>query len=279
MANTRAKKSPMIFISYRREDTGGDAGRLNDTLTELLGPGRTFWDLETIAPGKDFKQELKRVLRVSDILLALIGSQWETIADADGRPRLSNKDDLLRMELFAGLKHKTVRVVPILVNRETMPKASNVPSDLRSILKHNKFTIRRDRWHDDVKDLVRRLGLSGKQADEGVADGDGRRQARLVSATVEWKKDSVPNTVPRRWVVYVYNASDAPITVDEVQVRTSRSELLIDFGTVQPKDTSDYELDETKFDPSGDRPEVSMRFLDADGQKWIWRRGKVKRIG
>ena len=68
----------MIFISYRREDTGGDAGRLNDTLTQVLGRGRTFWDLEKIAPGKDFRNELKRVLGASDVLFALIGRRWET---------------------------------------------------------------------------------------------------------------------------------------------------------------------------------------------------------
>jgi hypothetical protein len=72
MAKRSVKNFPMVFISYRREDTGGDAGRLSDTLTQLLGPDRTFWDLEKIAPGKDFANELKRVLAASDVLLVLI---------------------------------------------------------------------------------------------------------------------------------------------------------------------------------------------------------------
>jgi len=269
----------MIFISYRREDTGGDAGRLNDTLTQFLGPGRIFWDLEKIAPGKDFRNELKRVLGASDILLALIGPRWETITDANGRSRLGNKDDLVRMELLAGLRLKTVRVVPILLNRESLPKATDLPSVLRPLLKRNEFTIRRDRWHQDIEELLKRLGISGQQTTVGVVDGRSNQQARLVSASVEWKRSSIPDVTPRRWVVYIDNASDAPITVEEVIVTSPPdSKLVIDWGTAQPKLVSDYELDEADFDPSGDRPEVSMQFLDADGQKWRWRKGIARPI-
>jgi hypothetical protein len=273
------KKLPMIFISYRREDTGGDAGRLNDTLTQVLGPGRIFWDLEKIAPGKEFRNELKRVLSASNVLFALIGPRWETITDANGRPRLFNKDDLVRMELLAGLRHKSLRVVPILLNRETLPKASDLPSVLRSVIKRNEFTIRRDRWHQDVEELLKRLRISGLQTPAGVTDGPRSRQARSVSTSVEWKRSNTPDSTPRRWVVYVDNPSDAPITVEEVIVKSRETEVAIDWGTVQPKAASDYELDEADFDPSGDRPEVSMRFLDADGQKWRWRKGMAKPIG
>lgn len=276
MPKQAPRSSPMIFISYRREDTGGDAGRLSDTLTQVLGPGRIFWDLEKIAPGKDFRNELKKILGASDILLALIGPRWETIADADGRPRLAHKNDFVRMELLAGLRHERVRVVPILLNRETVPEASRLPSVLRPLIKRNEFTIRRDRWRQDVEELLKRLGISGQTA--GVADRANNQQVRLVSVSVEWKRSSVPDTAPRRWVVYVDNASDAPITVEQVAVKSSASALVIDWGTVQPKVASDYELDEADFDPSGERPEVSMRFLDANGQRWKWRKGIARPV-
>jgi len=57
---------------------------------------------------------LKRVLGASGVLLALIGPRWETITDAKGRPRLCDKDDMVRMELFAGLRHKAVRVATLV---------------------------------------------------------------------------------------------------------------------------------------------------------------------
>ena len=271
------KKLPTIFISYRREDTGGDAGRLNDMLTQVLGPERIFWDLEKIAPGKDFRNELKRVLSECSVLFALIGPKWETITDANGRPRLFNKGDLVRMELLAGLRRRSLRVVPVLLNRETVPKASDVPSVLRSVIKRNEFTIRRDRWRQDVEELLKRLGISGRQTTADVT-GPRSRQARSVSTSVEWKRSNTPDSTARRWVVYVDNASDAPITVEEVIVKSRETEVSIDWGTGQPKAGSDYELDEADFDPSDDRPEVSMRFLDADGQRWRWRKGVAKPI-
>jgi hypothetical protein len=104
MANRSIKNSPMVFISYRRDDTGGDAGRLNNTLGQLLGPDRTFFDFDQIAPGMDFEVELKRALSASEVLLALIGPKWETVTDPSGKPRLSDKNDLVRSELLAALE-------------------------------------------------------------------------------------------------------------------------------------------------------------------------------
>ena len=46
-----------------------------------------------------------------------------------------------------------------------------------------------------------------------------------------------------------------------------------DWGRVRPKCQSDYELEESDFDPSGDRPEVYVRFLDSYGQRWTLRGG------
>lgn len=77
-----------MFISYRRDDTGGDAGWLNHTLNQLLGSGSTFFDLSSIVPGRDFEVELKRALSQTKFLFALIGPNWETIEDSVHKPPL-----------------------------------------------------------------------------------------------------------------------------------------------------------------------------------------------
>jgi hypothetical protein len=111
-------------------------------------------------------------------------------------------------------------------------------------------------------------------------DSNANRQARFVSATVEWKRKSEPDPTPRRWVVYIDNDSDAPITVQQVKVSSPSLEQPIeDWGPVCPKESSDYELEESDFDPSGDRPEVSVRFMDSFGQRWSLRRAVLKQIG
>ena len=43
-----------IFISYRREDAPGHAGRLYDRLTAHFGADQVFIDIDTIEPGEDF---------------------------------------------------------------------------------------------------------------------------------------------------------------------------------------------------------------------------------
>ncbi len=280
MAKRSMTRSPRLFISYRRDDTGADAGRLNDTLNQFLGPDRTFFDFDQIAPGMDFEVELKRALSASEVLLALIGPKWETISDSSGKTRLSDKDDLVRIELLEALKNKNVRVVPILLNRDTVPNKADLPHGLRPITRLNAFAIRRDRWREDVVALLKGLGISQRQTGQAATDNNTSRQARLVSASVEWKRKDVPDSTPRRWVVYVDNDSDAPITVEQVKVSSPSMELPIeDWGTVRPKVRSDYELEESDFDPSGDRPEVYVRFLDSYGQRWSLRRGVLKRIG
>ncbi len=45
---------PKIFISYRRDDSAGHAGRLYDRLVDRFGQGQVFMDVDAIRPGLDF---------------------------------------------------------------------------------------------------------------------------------------------------------------------------------------------------------------------------------
>jgi hypothetical protein len=273
------KTAGKVFISYRRDDTGGDAGRLSDTLNQLLGPDRTFLDLDQIALGKDFEFELKRALSLSSVLLALIGPKWETLTGPTGKPRITDKRDLVRIELVTALKDKNVTVVPVLINRDSLPSEADLPLVLRPIRKLQAFQIRRDRWMNDVEALLKRLGFSQQPNPKSIVEDPMAQQARMVSANVEWKRKNEPDPNPRRWVVYVDNDSDAPITVEHVAVISPSLDLGIeDWGTVRPKQTSDYELDESEFEPLADRPDVRVLFRDSYGQRWSLRRGLLKRL-
>ena len=140
------------------------------------------------------------------------------------------------MELVAALKSKTVRVVPILLNRDTIPKKDELPPVLRPVTRLNAFAIRRDRWHEDVAALLAKLGMSQQHKSQATTDGNVNRQARFVAASVEWKRKDEPDPTPRRWVVYVDKGSDAPITVEKVKVSSASMDLNIeDWGTVRPK--------------------------------------------
>lgn len=262
--------SPKMFISYRRDDTGGDAGWLNDTLNQLLGSGSTFFDLSSIVPGRDFEVELKRALSQTRFLLALIGPKWEMIEDSVHRPRLYDEDDYVRMELLAAIEN-CVPIVPVLLNRNSVPNATDLPDVLRPIATLEAFEIRRNRWVDDVSALLKKLDIA--------LDPDEDRQARQVSAMAEWKRRDHPDSTPRRWVVYIDNHGEAPIIVKEVRVISKSLRLSIDdWGAVAPKASSDYELEEQDFNPVEDRPDVYVRFVDDRGRKWSLRNDGLRRL-
>ncbi|MGH7500339.1 MAG: hypothetical protein ACREL7_01140 [Longimicrobiales bacterium] len=43
-----------IFVSYRRDDSAGYAGRLRSSLEARFGEGFVFRDVDAIEPGQDF---------------------------------------------------------------------------------------------------------------------------------------------------------------------------------------------------------------------------------
>lgn len=72
-----------IFISYRRDDTAGHAGRLFDHLSRAFGQDGVFMDVDDIRRGDNFSEILEERLRQSDVLLAVIGSPSPTPPVAD----------------------------------------------------------------------------------------------------------------------------------------------------------------------------------------------------
>ena len=49
-----------IFISYRRSDSSGYGGRLQDELADRFGEAQVFRDVDTIRPGVDFAEVINR---------------------------------------------------------------------------------------------------------------------------------------------------------------------------------------------------------------------------
>jgi TIR domain len=63
------------FISYRREDSAGYAGRLHEALERRLGQGRIFRDVDTLQPGHDFARAIEDRLRECRVFLALAAAR------------------------------------------------------------------------------------------------------------------------------------------------------------------------------------------------------------
>jgi hypothetical protein len=122
MADPQA--SARIFISYRREDSSGHVLALLPALRREFGD-RIFKDTDSIPPGEDFVKFIKQELQSCSVLLAIIGKDWLTVQDPRRRTRrLDSPDDFLRVELSAALRSDRIRVIPVLIERATMPAAS-----------------------------------------------------------------------------------------------------------------------------------------------------------
>ncbi|HVG41259.1 MAG TPA: toll/interleukin-1 receptor domain-containing protein [Chitinophagaceae bacterium] len=161
-----AKKN--IFISYRVQDTAGETGRLVDTLKQYFDDDQIFMDIDKLEPGVDFTQVIEKSLEACDVMLAVIGPNWEG-KGADGRNRIQNEDDWVRLELGTALK-RNIRVVPVLVDGGTLPADNELPHELKPLLKRQAYEISNKRWKYDTDNLVnfliKGLGIPPKNSQE-----------------------------------------------------------------------------------------------------------------
>lgn len=146
-----------IFMSYRRADTEGYAGRLYDRLSQHFGPESLFMDIDTLKPGQDFVEAIEEAVGSCDVLIALIGERWLGITDAEGRRRLDDPHDFVRLEIATALK-RDVWVVPMLVQDATMPRPDDLPDDLVKLRRRHALEITATHFHDDVDRLVQTIG-------------------------------------------------------------------------------------------------------------------------
>ena len=149
-----------IFISYRRDDTAGRAGRLFDLLATRFGARNVFQDVTAIEPGTDFTQRVDEAIAQCDATLVVIGSDWLSMSGPDGTRRLDEPDDYVRREVGAALA-AGVRVVPVLVDRAELPAPEDLPEALRPLAQRQAVALRDATWHRDVDALVR--GLEGEE--------------------------------------------------------------------------------------------------------------------
>jgi hypothetical protein len=143
-----------VFISYRRADSAGHAGRLFDHLSMRFGEDLIFQDFDDIKPGTDFMQAIQTAIKACNIMLVLIGPLW--IEDAKGRRRLDDPKDVLRLEVSEALKGD-LTVIPVLLGGATMPIAEDLPEPLKPLSKRHAAEVTDSRWNYDVGRLIERI--------------------------------------------------------------------------------------------------------------------------
>ena len=165
------RKAPgRIFINYRRDDAGGVAGRLADSLNRYFGSERVFRDVDGITVGANFEDVLQRTGQEADAMIVLIGRQWARITDAQGRLRLHQADDWVAREIAAALA-RGIPIYPVLVEAAQMPQAEDLPEPLRPLTRHHAMAVSDQRWLVDVTRLARVMAqdIPGSAAERTLA--------------------------------------------------------------------------------------------------------------
>jgi hypothetical protein len=196
-----------IFVSYRRHQNSHVAGRLYDRLVDHFGADRVFIDVDTIEPGVDFGEAIARAVETCGVLLTVIGPNWLTAMDDQGRPRLEASDDLVRIEIKTALD-RNVRIIPILVENAVMPSQQDLPENLAGLARRNAFTVRHESFRYDVDRLVASIEDTMGSRRREAPETKGRIKSREGGQAIQ-RKEWALDYVTRRGVNTVLRLSSS----------------------------------------------------------------------
>jgi hypothetical protein len=134
---------PVIFISYRRSDSQDVTGRIYDRLLNTFTRNQVFKDVDSIPLGVSFPAHIQEILGKSSVVLVVIGPTWLATTDGQGKRRLDDPSDFVRLEVELALRAE-IPVIPVLVSGARMPPASELPESLKGLADRNGMQVRAD---------------------------------------------------------------------------------------------------------------------------------------
>jgi TonB family protein len=145
-----------IFVSYRRSDSQGEAGRLFDDLVKHFGERMVFMDVAGIEAGRDFRKAIEESVAQCGALLVVMGPEWLNAKDESGARRLDDPADFVRIETGSALR-RDIPVIPVLVHGASMPRPEQLPEGIKDLAYRNCIELTHARWKSDIQLLVEAL--------------------------------------------------------------------------------------------------------------------------
>jgi len=139
MAEVDPAEGFRVFLSYRRADSSGHAGRIYDGITNRHPDWQVFIDVDTIEPGVDFVDVVEEAVGSCDVLVAVIGKSWLN-SDTPTGPRMHDERDFVRLEIDTALKRQ-IRVIPVLVQGAQMPSTDDLPDGTKALARRNAIEL------------------------------------------------------------------------------------------------------------------------------------------
>lgn len=148
-----------VFISYRRRDASGHAGRL---AASLRAAGfQVFFDQTGPKPGEIFEEVIRAELAKSAVVLVVIGESWIdelTWRQAATQRGEREERDWVLLELEIALSQpRGCTIIPVLVDGAGVPRANHLPEVIKALPKRQVFELRSAHWDDEIQRLVSRL--------------------------------------------------------------------------------------------------------------------------
>lgn len=124
---------PRVFLSFRKPDSRWMRDRVYRALSDRLGANEIFKSSQSIPPGADFAEILRRQAAECTLMCVLIGPGWLDARGEDGVRLLDRPHDWVRLEIETALRAGN-RVIPVLLGDATMlPDASALPAEIAEL--------------------------------------------------------------------------------------------------------------------------------------------------
>lgn len=154
MSLLKPRENVGIFVSYRRADTAGHAGRLVDHLKNEFGQ-QVFFDVDSISPGANFHKVIEETFAKCGAVVVLIGKRW--LERDDSMPPFGDSRDVITQEIRFAME-SNLPIVPVLVDGAMMPSEATLPSQLATLSKLNAIDLRHTSFDRDLQAVREQLG-------------------------------------------------------------------------------------------------------------------------
>lgn len=150
----KARENVGIFVSYRRADSAGHAGRLVDHLKTQFGQ-QVFFDVDSINPGANFHKVIEETFAKCGAVVVLIGKRW--LERDASMPPFGDSKDIITQEIRFAME-SNLPIVPVLVDGATMPSEATLPSPFATLSQLNAIDLRHTSFDRDLQAVREQLG-------------------------------------------------------------------------------------------------------------------------
>src|SRR5215211_3461274 len=177
----RVKMARKIFINYRRDDSRGIAGRLQDRLAQAFGRKNVLVGVDRLSGGVDFEVHQNNQVAACQAFVTVIGPNWLDAKDEAGQRLLHHPEHSFAIEISVALA-RNIRVVPVLVDGARMPNESELPESLKALARCQAVEVRQVHFDRDAEALVEGVRKALNGGSVGLRSWRGRAVAGVAGA-------------------------------------------------------------------------------------------------